>query len=215
MDRKEDIKLYCALMEEVKVRLLIINRAYENSDNLPPAMAREICYLQFRFICEIIALACLIAHGDIPEVQALKGTYEPGKIIKRLEQIKHYFYPQPMQLVKDEEKKETILQGLPDKNHLTQQELPKLWGIAGDVLHRSPMVKMLSQPNHTPDDFSDIYEWIGKLVGLFDTHWITLEENKSGLFVTLKTKETGRVAISIYDFGATSGEASVSTTWVK
>src|SRR5690242_2500032 len=110
MDTKEAVRLYCSLMEEVKVRFEIINRTYQNPENLPPMLVREICYLQFRFICEIIALACLVAHGDIPETQALKDTYEPGKIIKRLEQLKLFFYPQPMELIMDEESKQATLQ---------------------------------------------------------------------------------------------------------
>lgn len=215
MKTKEAIRLYCLLMEEVRVRLDIVNLTYQNNNNLPPAMVREICYLQFRFICEIIALACLVAHGDLPEVEALKDTYEPGKIIKRLEQVKPFFYPQPMDMVKNEELKQTILKGSCDRPHLTQQELPVLWGRAGDVLHRSPMVKVLSKKKKVPGDFADIFDWSSKIVGLVSTHWITLEENKKGIFVTLKAQETNRVAVSIYDFSKNLGEVQVSTTWLK
>jgi hypothetical protein len=176
-------------------------------------MVREICYLQFRFICEIISLACLVAHGDIPETQALKDTYEPGKIIKRLEQLKPFFYPQPMDLVRDEELKRAIFQGRPEINHLSQQELPTLWGRSGDILHRAPMVKVLSQQNQTPDDFTDIFDWSAKLTGLLNTHWITLKENRKGMFVTLKTKETNKVAVTICDFHK-AGEIQLSETWV-
>ena len=212
--KKEAIRLYCFLMEEVKVRFEIINRTYQNPENLPPMMVREICYLQFRSICEIIALACLVAHGDIPETQALKDTYEPGKIIKRLEQLNPFFYPQPMELIKDEESKRAVLKGRPDVNHLSQQELPTLWGRAGDVLHRSPMVKVLSQQNSTSDDFTDIFNWGAKLTGLLNTHWITLEENKKGMFVTLKTKETNKAAVTIWDFDNANREVRLSETWV-
>lgn len=213
MDTKEPIKLYCSLMEEVKVRFEIINKTYQNPEHFPPMIVREICYLQFRFICEIISLACLVAHGDIPETQALKDTYEPGKIIKQLEKLKPYFYPQPMELVRDEELKQAIFKGRPEINHLSQQELPTLWGRAGDVLHRSPMVKMLSLQNLTPNDFTDIFDWSAKLTGLLNTHWITLKENKKGMFVTLKTKETNKVAVTICDFSKPE-EIQLSETWV-
>lgn len=214
MNSQESVRLYCSLMEEVKVRLAIINNTYQNNENIPPMMVREICYLQFRFICEIIALACLVAHGDLPEAKALKDTYEPGKIIKRLDRIKPFFYPQPMELERNESNKTVIFAGRPDSFHLTQTELPILWGKAGDTLHRSPMVKVLSKKRNTLDDFSDVFEWSAKLTGLLNTHWITLKENKTGMFVSLQAKETNRVAVSILDFESKHGEVKISETWV-
>jgi len=201
-------------MEEVKVRLALINNTYQNNENIPPMMVREICYLQFRFICEIIALACLVAHGDLPEAKALKDTYEPGKIIKHLDRIKPFFYPQPMELERNESNKTVIFAGRPDSFHLTQTELPVLWGKAGDILHRSPMVKVLSKKRNNLDDFSDVFEWSAKLTGLLNTHWITLKENKTGMFVSLQAKETNRVAVSILDFESKHGEVKISETWV-
>jgi hypothetical protein len=32
MDTKESVRLYCSLMEEVKIRFEIINRTYQNSE---------------------------------------------------------------------------------------------------------------------------------------------------------------------------------------
>ncbi len=63
--RARTLKLYLALMEEARVRLDAINHAFQNDAGLPPRMVRETCYLQLRFLCEIIALGCLVAHGDI------------------------------------------------------------------------------------------------------------------------------------------------------
>lgn len=215
MNTKEEIRLYCSLMEEILARFELINRTYQNRANLPALFVREICYLQFRFICEIIALACLVAHGDIPEALALRDTYEPGKIIKRLSRLKPFFFPQPMELVKDEENETAIFHGRPEWNHLDQQEVPILWGRAGDVLHRTPMVKVLSRTEPASDDFADIFDWSSKLSGLLNTHWITLKEDKIGMFVTLKTKETGRVAVTLCDFGNEDGVIKLSQNWVR
>lgn len=60
-------------------------------------MVGEIFCLQFRLIYEIIALGGLEAHGDIKEAMALKGTYEPRKIIQKLGRLNPHFYPQPME----------------------------------------------------------------------------------------------------------------------
>jgi hypothetical protein len=69
-DMANYLNLYCALMEEAKVRISIVEHMLNNDSGLPPAMAREICYLEFRMLCEIIAVACLTAHGDAPEAVA-------------------------------------------------------------------------------------------------------------------------------------------------
>ncbi len=177
-------------------------------------MVREICYLQFRFICEIIALACLIAHGDIRETQAIRDTYEPGKILKKLERLNPYFYPQPMELIKMDDLKRFILKARPNIKHLGKKELPILWGSSGNFLHRSPMVKMLEQKDIATDNYSDIFNWSTKLTGLLNCHWITLVENKKGMLVTLKTKETNKAAATIFDFDASDGMINATETWI-
>jgi hypothetical protein len=135
-------------------------------------MVREICYLQFRFLCEIIALGCLIAHGDITETHALRGTYEPGKIIKKMERLNPDFYPEPVEATS------SGIFGRSNLPHLTKQELPKLWAKSGDILHRTPMVKFLETTKPGPVDFSDIMEWSDKIRTLLNSHLITLSHEK-------------------------------------
>jgi len=62
--------LYANLMEEIKVRLDCINAAMQGRLMLPSPIVREFCYLQIRFLCELVALSCLIAHGDMDELNS-------------------------------------------------------------------------------------------------------------------------------------------------
>jgi hypothetical protein len=127
-------------------------------------MVREICYLQFRFLCEIIALGCLIAHGDITETHALRGTYEPGKIIKKMERLNRDFYPEPVEATS------SGIFGRSNLPHLTKQELPKLCAKSGDILHRTPMVKFLETPPSQVQLISPIL-WNGAIrSGPFSIH---------------------------------------------
>ena len=199
-------------MEEVKVRFDIINETYNNKAQYPPPMVREICYLQFRLICEIIALGCLVAHGDIPEAQAMKKIYEPGKILKLLEELNPHFYPQPIEIAKASDGSKQIRRL--DANHLTKEELPILWGRTGDVLHRSPMVKMLKQMKPSDADFADIFEWSAKLTGLLNCHWITLLENKKGMVVSLSEEDTNGAAATVFDFSPEDGTVDTFTVRV-
>ncbi len=68
----EAINLYANLMSEVKVRMASIETICNNQNGLPGPLVREFCFLQLRMICELIALGCLTAHGDIKGVQSKK-----------------------------------------------------------------------------------------------------------------------------------------------
>jgi hypothetical protein len=52
-------------------------------------LLREYGFLQLRMLCELIALGCLVAHGDIEETKApvLQNEYKAGVIVKRLERL--------------------------------------------------------------------------------------------------------------------------------
>ena len=53
------IGLYCSLMEEIKLRQHVISAVLEKQIVLPLRPAHELCYLQLRMVCELIAVACL------------------------------------------------------------------------------------------------------------------------------------------------------------
>ena len=68
--------LYANLMAEVKVRMTSIEMACSGQTGLPGPLVREFCFLQLRLICELIALGCLTAHGDIKATQSKKWGKE-------------------------------------------------------------------------------------------------------------------------------------------
>jgi hypothetical protein len=211
MNDQEILRIYCGLMEEAKTRIEAVNFTYLNRYELPATMVREICYLQFRFICEIIALACLAAHSEIKE-QAIRRAYEPYKIIKRLEKLNPHFYPQPMERRRTTDSIAVTILTRKDIKHLSKNELKHLWNKAGSVLHRGSMADLLNTKKLDNEDYSDIFDWCEKITGLLNSHWITLVENKKGLLVSLTSKETNRAAASIFDFS--NGGSSVDVTTV-
>jgi hypothetical protein len=75
-DEADTINLYAALMEEVKVRVDAFNWLITGRSGLSGSIIRESCFLQLRFLCELIALGCLVAHGDIKGARSksLRGT---------------------------------------------------------------------------------------------------------------------------------------------
>jgi hypothetical protein len=61
---------YCGLMEELKARHAVVSKvlidARESQFVLTPYVLGELCFLQLRMMCELIALGCLLVHGDVP-----------------------------------------------------------------------------------------------------------------------------------------------------
>ena len=213
MNEQDILRLYCSLMEEVKIRIGVINHTYR--DKLPPHVVREICYLQFRFICEIIALACLAAHSEIEETQAVKHDYQPHKIIKRLQALNPHFYPQPAERRRIADSKCTILASRSDIKYLSKKELLYLWGKAGNILHRGSMVKVLKAEQPGSDNYADIVDWTEKITGLLNSHWITVVENKKGLLVTLVSTETNKASATLLEFDTLRGVADLATMYAK
>ena len=186
-------------MEEAKTRFRVVNTIVEQGHIFPVGIIREICYLQFRCLCEIIALGCLTAHGDVTQSKFLKKTYEPGKILKALDSLKDiHYYPQPSDVVATERGRGFIAR--PDRNHLTKSEVTTLWNLSGDVLHRAPLTKIRGPRRRGPADLSGINEWGAKLTGLLNCHWITIDKNRKGIMVYLATEPNGPAGAELFRF---------------
>jgi hypothetical protein len=113
---------------------------------LSPTIARELCFLQLRMVCECIALSCLIAPEDIKAVQASKfqKEYSADLLMKMLEELHADFYPVPVII----EHPDPGRIHLADKNadHLSKSELIRLVHFCGDKLHRrSTTVRLKSE----------------------------------------------------------------------
>src|SRR5437899_989019 len=98
------LNLYSKLMEEAKIRLESIDIALVGKTGLRDGAVREFCFLQLRLLCEVIALACLAAHGDIDTVQKLRKVYRKeysaDKMIGQLQRLHAEFYPRSMRQTK-------------------------------------------------------------------------------------------------------------------
>src|SRR5690349_20608651 len=92
------IESYGKIMVEVKSRISAIDTLLQGQTRLPNDRAVESCFLQLRMISELVALGCLIAHGDITETQSsrFQKEYSSDRILSRLESLHTEFFPIPM-----------------------------------------------------------------------------------------------------------------------
>jgi hypothetical protein len=175
-------ELYANLMDEVKVRIDAINYAAQGFIRLPTPIVREFCYLQLRLLCELIALSCLVAHGDITFLQPHKlgRSYSAEDIFERLTKLREHFYPVAVkQTPKDGGIRGFNLEGI-NPSPLDKHDLLKLYGHTHKHLHRGSLKKLLESA--TPIDITinmpEIVGWAQKINDLLACHLIAINEDK-------------------------------------
>jgi hypothetical protein len=196
--RSEELReLYAGLLTEMRARRVLINELLNkkeaNEPNLLPDFAAiELCYLQLRMLCELIALACLAAYGDIPASRTSKllREYKADWIIQNLERLHPDFYPIPV-IQLPYPQGSAIAGEIRDYTgvYLTKEDLIKLYYECGRKLHRGPTRKLkpLSSFN-----FTKIRAWHDKILALLKSHRIRLIDERHELCGSLNVNNTGR-----------------------
>ncbi len=182
-------------MEEIKKRTEVVY-AFLNKrrDALYGITTVESMYLQIRRILELIALSSLAAHKSEYNLQQKKfrKLWHPDKIFSSLGEINPRFYPSP---AKPSDRQETGLDWEPiESGFLTKQELSKLYGLCGGVLHGDTP---FSTKRNIQPIFEDIHCWMQKIMRLLNFHMISLARDQQWLLaVSMETEDEGKVQIA-------------------
>ena len=183
------MRLYAGLMEEIKVRLFSIDLAVSGSINLPHQLLHEYCHLQLRMACELIALACLTAHGDIQEATSLLKEWSPERIFDKLTKLHPYFYPWPVEWLPKREDGVALFRHV-HEGFLTKEGLLELNGLCGDALHRGSLKKLLRPKMPLIKKFPEITQACIEIRALLEHHRIVLLDNNL-IFCNLSDPENG------------------------
>lgn len=186
----EAVSLYTALMEETKARALSINTLTNAPHGLPPPLVREYSFLQLRMICELIALGCLVAHGDLgaAKSKALQKAYKADEILKSLEALHPNFYPVPGKPVFGD--KRLHLDDY-DDDFLTKPELIALYGKCGDVLHKGSLRRLITPKSPVQHSFPEVTKWGQKILNLLSVHTISRVGGNFHLLTFLSAQQKG------------------------
>jgi hypothetical protein len=189
---------YANLMDEVKRRTNFLRSVLNGEPPLPMIIVQEVAYLQLRLCCELIALACLVAHGDMSgaATKELRERYEPGYIIKGLEKLHPEFYPMPGDQVLGPDGKVQRIDEV-KSGYLTKEDLLKLWGSCGSYLHRGTLRSVL-EGKKRPIETNKIKTWLDKIVRLLDHHQIQLSDGRHQLWVIMQAKSDGLVHVTLF-----------------
>ncbi|CAH0339618.1 hypothetical protein [Rhizobium sp. CECT 9324] len=191
--------LYVQLMEEVKVRLTSITALTQDQRGIASPLVREFCFLQLRMLCELIALGCLVANGDILARSArdLGTKYKPKEMFDAVEKLHPRFYPSPRTPTRTE-----TGWHFNDYNHhfLSREELVSLWGRCGDILHKGGLKKIINRKPPIQRSFQDVSSWVLKIQGLLNVHQIEHVGHNSGLIIYMNFgDENGVVTVHRYE----------------
>lgn len=203
-EEKEAMRVYLPLMDEVVARINVFNVCSINKAKFAPGLVRELCYLQFRAICEIVAVGCLAIYGERKIPSRLRSEYAAPKLIKALGELAPGCYPFPMSIEGDA--KQMTFTSRAEIDHLTRDDLITLWNKSGDILHRAPYSKIARPSDPALLDLRDIPFWAHKIVRLLNVHGILLSPTKL-MTVVLHNRETGMPSaefVTISDDGSAS-----------
>ena len=186
------LTLYCELMEEIKRRTDVVSTVTQGHIAVTHVVAIELAYLQLRMICELIALACLTAHGDVPETKSKRLTkaYNADQIMKALERLHPGFYPKPGRQVRNEVGKVVEVVAI-EEPYLTKHELQRLYGECGDFLHRGNIEQFMK--GRSLPKFSQLETWLRKITVLLNHHQIQLFDARRQLWVIMQAESDGKV----------------------
>lgn len=180
---KLTMAFYCELMTEIKIRERAIATMLAPS-LVPAQVTYESCFLQLRMICELIAIACLLVHGDIEatKTKKMKATWEADRIIKRLGELHQNFYPRPVVARgKNGERIENLESGFLTKDDLVTLYTRK----CGKRLHRGAVKDVRHRINPSNVKLDHVEAWRQKIVRLLQHHWISVHDSPDHIGVQM------------------------------
>jgi hypothetical protein len=186
------LHLYRLIMTEIKERCAVLETVASQKVNVWPVAACEMGYLQLRLICELIAVGCLAAHGDIPATYSkrLMTTYEPGRIFAELAKLHPNFYPRACSKDITHDARGANIEVLDDHSYLNKEDLIALHGKTGNILHRGHL-RDIGRGFHL--NFQEIQDLRNKIVDMLRIHLISLYDQKRYVLIIMSDPNTGNV----------------------
>ena len=171
---------YAALMTELKIRISWLKYAVEGRTGMDGHMVREFGFLQLRMCCELVALACLVVHGDIPATTASKFQSASGAddIMKGLEKLNPSFFPHAV-VMKTLAPNNHHFEDRPQKDCMTKAEFFQLYNRqCGAALHKGSLKNLLKPTSPIQTNFPELSGPAQKLIFLLGQHKIALNDGK-------------------------------------
>jgi hypothetical protein len=188
--------LYANILEEIKLRMGIVEHFVTGQSALPSPFVKENCYLQIRMMCELIAMGCLVAHGDIRDSNTpkLQKEWSADRIMDALEKLHPHFYPRPVRQTRTA----TGVHFESVKSPLPKADFLALYGKCGAALHRGSVRKLLKGQFPVQNNYPEIVGHTQNIADLLKVHLLMMhsgEELMVGILVN--PADNGKVQVGI------------------
>jgi len=193
-----DGKKYCDLMEEVKLRINVVNHFLSGQGHAlyQPSTLETVC-LQLRKILELVAFGSLVANKEAYTATYAKVSkaWNAGEILAELAKINPSFYPVPVIEVPSE------IPGVRSRHekrvgdYLNEAEFKEVYGRCGVLAHAAnPYGKGIDYAYYA----QNLPIWRTRIMNLLNSHDIHLIGDP-GMYVVHMT-EHGDDRVKIYRF---------------
>ncbi len=208
-DEPTAVRSYLKLMHEIVVRLDLVSHACNGHLNLTPPYAFEYCYLQYRRICELLALGALQLHGDLPgtKTSSVAKEWNAERIMSLLHRKYAHAFPQSVISTKLPDGWSYVGNAKP--NAMTFNSFKALYRKCGEVLHRGTIRSIEAEQPLEKSDYDQLIRWSHEIVDLLNEHFITRSDGTGLYYVSLMT-DSGGPACSVLT-GFTQGGITVAT----
>jgi hypothetical protein len=188
---------YLPLMHELATRIELVASALDGRLGLSIPYAREYVYLQFRHICELIALGCLRLHGDLPEAQSSSAQKEwhAEKIMRLLQRRHPHCFPQSV--IREKTETGWTIRANAKPNALTFEEFRRLYALCGESLHRGTIRSIQSSAPLDDSDLQALIRWQVKIVDLMNVHLVGRSSGTGFFLISLRT-DSGYPECSVF-----------------
>ena len=193
-----DIEKYCGLMEEVKLRLAVVDYFSSGQGHAlyqPPTI--ESACLQFRKILELIAFGSLVANAEAYTAVYSKVSkgWHAAELLKELERAHPQFYPVPVIEVPSDVPGTILQHKKREDDYLTKDDFSEIYGRCGVMAHAAnPYGKGIDYAYYQ----KMVPAWRTQVVNLLNNHELHLL-NRPGMYV-IHMKEVRDDRVHWYKF---------------
>ena len=178
---------YLPILHEIAMRIELASEISLGHTGALAPFAREFVYLEFRKICELLALGCLQLHGDLSAAKAksILKEWNAYNILTLL--CKEYAHAFPVSADEDRRAKPPAITFGGNSNALSLSDFKTLYHECGTVLHRGTITAMRNAKPITHKEYERVNMWLGKITDLLNNHAVTRAQKKGFYLCKLRT----------------------------
>lgn len=196
VSKEDKAAAYLNVLSEIIARLGLIKTM--KLSTLHYGIVRELCHLQLRHICELVAIGCLVVQGDYTSSAEFTDEYNPSKIFRALHKKYDGFFPQPATISKENGGWHIAANTRP--NAMSRSEMETLWSMTGNYLHRLKLKAFFRAEDAIDANFwPSIDDYVFKMETLLNPHVIPMHRPKT-LVVAGLEDNNGKPYLSFLEY---------------